>query len=66
MARNDYHTPQLNDVLTPGGHLNPQWAAWFMGFPVDWLDGVEPPSRRSATPSSRKSRKASAAESSTP
>lgn len=21
-----------------GGHLNPEWCLWFMGFPVGWLD----------------------------
>lgn len=21
-----------------GGHLNPTWCLWFMGFPADWLD----------------------------
>lgn len=21
-----------------GGHLNPKWCLWFMGFPADWLD----------------------------
>lgn len=37
--------------------LNPAWVGALMGFPVDWLDGVAPPSKRSATPSSRKSPK---------
>lgn len=39
--------------------LNPRWVAALMGFPVDWLDGVEPPSRPSGTPSSRTSQKSS-------
>jgi hypothetical protein len=43
-------------VIQVGGNLNPPWVAWLMGFPLDWLDGVSPPSKRSETPSSRKSR----------
>jgi len=39
--------------------LNPRWVACLMGFPVTWLDGIEPPSRPSATPSSPPSRKSS-------
>lgn len=39
--------------------LNPRWVAALMGFPVDWLDGVAPPSRPSGTRSSRKSPKSS-------
>lgn len=39
----------LRDTIAPGGQINPTWAALFMGFPAGWLDGVEPPSRRSAT-----------------
>lgn len=34
------------------GSLNPQWVAWLMGYPTEWLS-LEP----SATPSSRRSRK---------
>lgn len=37
------------------GALNPEWLEWFMGYPIGWTD-----IRRSATPSSRKSRKRSA------
>jgi hypothetical protein len=44
---------------SPRPVLNPRWVAALMGFPVDWLDGVEPPSARSATRSSRKSLKSS-------
>lgn len=35
-ARNDYHTPQLNDVVAPGGQLNPTWVEWLMGYPCGW------------------------------
>jgi hypothetical protein len=35
-----------------GGHLNPTWVEWLMGFPLGWTD-LKP----SETPSSRKSRK---------
>lgn len=43
-----------------GGHLNPTWAEWFMGFPLGWTDGVDAPaSVRSATRSSRSARKSS-------
>jgi hypothetical protein len=37
------------------GRLNPQWVEWLMGFPAEWTA-----LNRSATPSSRKSRKSSA------
>jgi len=36
-----------------GGHLNPTWAEWFMGFPLGF---VNPGSDASATPSSLKPR----------
>ena len=39
--------------------LNPRWVAQLMGFPADWLDGVQVPSKALATRSSRKSRKQS-------
>jgi hypothetical protein len=39
-----------------GGSLNPTWVEWLMGFPLGWT-GLD----RSATPSSRKSRKSSGA-----
>jgi hypothetical protein len=41
------------------GSLNPTWVEWLMGFPLGWTD-LGP----SATPSSRKSRRSSAARSS--
>lgn len=41
------------------GSLNPTWVEWLMGFPLEWT-ALEP----SATPSSRKSRRSSAARSS--
>lgn len=38
--------------------LNPRWVCQLMGFPSDWLDDVEwPPSKPSATRSSRNARK---------
>lgn len=43
-----------------GGHLNPRWIAWLMGFPVDWLDGVDVPALGlSATRSSRSAQRSS-------
>lgn len=44
---------------SPRPVLNPRWVATLMGFPADWLDGVAPVSRRSATRSSRTLRKSS-------
>lgn len=32
------HTPQLNDVVAPGGQLNPPWVEWLMGWPIGWTD----------------------------
>lgn len=29
--------------LTLGGHLNPTWCLWFMGFEEDWLDVDDAP-----------------------
>ena len=26
-----------------GGSLNPTWVCWLMGYPLDWLDGLESP-----------------------
>ena len=26
-----------------GGSLNPTWVSWLMGYPLDWLDGLESP-----------------------
>jgi len=43
--------------------LNPQFVAWMMGFPLDWCDIGDQPLPRSATRSSRKSRKRSGAQS---
>lgn len=44
-----------------GGHLNPEWCLWFMGFQVGWLDVNDAPAfARSATRSSRSAPKPSA------
>lgn len=48
----EWHSPNLNDVASPGGQLNPTWVEWLMGFPLGWT-ALEP----SETPSSRKSSK---------
>lgn len=33
------HTKGGRDLSSEvGGHLNPEWVAWFMGFPLDWLE----------------------------
>lgn len=32
------HSPDLNDVIAPGGHLNPIWVEWLMGYPLGWTD----------------------------
>ena len=32
------HTPMLNDVVAPGGQLNPTWIEWLMGWPEEWTD----------------------------
>lgn len=46
---------------TLGGHLNPDWCRWFMGFPVGWLDVDDAPAFvRSATRSFRNAPKSSA------
>src|SRR5262245_57012118 len=45
-------TPHTRD----GGALNPEWVAWLMGFPSEWLSCGD-----SATPSSRKSSSGSGA-----
>lgn len=51
---------ELHKQVAPsGGPLNPQWVAWLMGFPIDWLSF--PPSE---TRSFRRSRSGSATESS--
>lgn len=45
---------------TLGGHLNPVWCLWFMGFPAEWLDVDDAPAfARSGTRSSRNARKSS-------
>src|SRR5690606_36227054 len=45
---------------TLGGHLNPAFCLWFMGFPADWLDVDDARVfARSATPSSRSAPKSS-------
>jgi hypothetical protein len=52
---------ELHKQVAPsGGPLNPQWVAWLMGFPIDWLS--LPPT---GTRSSRRSRSGSARKSST-
>jgi hypothetical protein len=43
-------------LRTPGMNVNPDWADWFMGYPIGHTALKEP-----ATPSSRKSRKTSSA-----
>jgi hypothetical protein len=55
------HTRAGSDLpQVAGGHLNPLWVAWLMGFPVDWLDVDDAlVFARSATPSSRSARKSS-------
>jgi hypothetical protein len=50
---------QSHGVNVVSGSLNPTWVEWLMGFPLGWTDCGD-----SATPSSRKSRKPSAAQSS--
>jgi hypothetical protein len=46
---------------TLGGHLNPEWCLWFMGFPADWLDVDDAHVfARSGTRSSRNKPKSSA------
>jgi hypothetical protein len=46
----------LDETPQATGSLSPLWVAWLMGYPTEWLS-LEP----SAMPSSRKSRKWSAA-----
>jgi hypothetical protein len=44
-----------------GGHLNPAWVEWLMGFPEGWTVVADvPDSANSATPSSRRKQKSSA------
>jgi hypothetical protein len=44
MCRRDDHGPGTRRTgaqdlpAALGGHLNPTWCLWFMGFPADWLD----------------------------
>lgn len=33
-----WHSPNLNDVVAPGGRLNPAWVEWLMGFPIGYTD----------------------------
>lgn len=35
-AIGEWHSPNLNDVAAPGGHLNPNWVEWLMGWPIGW------------------------------
>lgn len=52
---------ELHKQVAPsGGPLNPQWVAWLMGFPIDWLNLPATETR-----SSRRSRSGSARKSST-
>lgn len=34
MNRRERHSPNCNDIVAPGGQLNPTWCEWFMGFPI--------------------------------
>jgi hypothetical protein len=31
-------SPDLNDVVAPGGQLNPPWVEWLMGWPIGWTE----------------------------
>jgi hypothetical protein len=42
-------TPQLRHMI--GGLLNPQFASWLMGFPLDWCDMPEEQQKESPTES---------------
>ena len=47
---------KLKKMVSPkelNGALNPTWVCWLMGYPLDWLDGLESPK------ASRESRRAS-------
>lgn len=33
-----WHSPDLNNVIAPGGSLNPTWLEWFMGVPTGWTE----------------------------
>ncbi|MBK8201640.1 MAG: recombinase family protein [Bdellovibrionales bacterium] len=35
-AQTREHSPNLNNVVAPGGQLNPTWVAWLMGYPLEW------------------------------
>lgn len=49
---------------SPAAKLNPDWVSVLMGFPADWLHGIDVPvSKPSATRSSRPSRKRSGGQS---
>ena len=37
----NFRSPDLNDVATPGGQLNPDWTEWLQGFPIGW-SALEP------------------------
>lgn len=51
---------QHGTIVFDGTELNHRWVAQLMGFPSDWLEGIDvPPSKPSATASSRKSSKPS-------
>jgi len=54
----DHASHSTNGKNRESLRLNHRWVAQLMGFPSDWLEDVEwPPSKRSATRSSRNARK---------
>jgi len=57
----EYRRNEVPLAALVGGALNPTWVEWLMGFPLGWTD-----LKASATPSSRKSPKSSAAPSCEP
>jgi hypothetical protein len=42
-----------------GSRLNPQWVCWLMGYPLDWLEGVDAPSGQKNRKKSRAPEKTS-------
>lgn len=32
------HSPNLNDVASPGGKLSPMWVEWLMNYPIGWTE----------------------------
>jgi len=58
VGRQDRASRKANGKSRASLRLNPDWVCTLMGFPSDWLHDVEwPPSKRSATRSSRSVRK---------